>query len=170
MNTVRKGVLNVQLSQTWIRCATTWAFHAVHASLKFYTADIWNDNSPRRIILTSDRPVLDLAVPCKHLIEMNFSQRMRKPTKWHVRLRRQISLGIRPVWSESSLSAWRKLGSLAIHWAHSEDSDQRGWMPRLIWVFAGRTCHFVGFVMRLLVSFLWILSMCKCRWITWLTE
>ena len=32
----------------------------------------------------------------------------------------QISLGIRPVWSESSLSAWRKLGSLATHWAHSE--------------------------------------------------
>ena len=31
----------------------------------------------------------------------------------------QISLGIRPVWSESSLSAWRKLGSLATHWAHS---------------------------------------------------
>ena len=27
----------------------------------------------------------------------------------------QISLGIRPVWSESSLSAWRKLGSLATH-------------------------------------------------------
>ena len=46
---------------------------------------------------------------------------------------------IRPVWSESSLSAWRKLGSLAIHWAHSEDSDQTGWMPRLIWVFGGRT-------------------------------
>ena len=35
----------------------------------------------------------------------------------------QINLGIRPVWSESSLSAWRKLGSLASHWAHSEDSD-----------------------------------------------
>ena len=33
----------------------------------------------------------------------------------------------------------RKLGSLATHWAHSEDSDQTGWMPRLIWVFAGRT-------------------------------
>ena len=33
----------------------------------------------------------------------------------------QISLGIRPVWSESSLSAWRKLGSLATQWAHSED-------------------------------------------------
>ena len=46
---------------------------------------------------------------------------------------------IRPVWSESSLSAWRKLGSLATHWAHSEDSDQTGRMPRPIWVFAGRT-------------------------------
>ena len=51
----------------------------------------------------------------------------------------QISLGIRPVWSESSLSPWRKLGSLATHWAHSEDSYQTGPMPRLIWVFAGRT-------------------------------
>ena len=37
-----------------------------------------------------------------------------------------------PVWSESSLSAWRKLGSLATHWAHSEDSDQTGRMPWLL--------------------------------------
>ena len=42
----------------------------------------------------------------------------------------QISLGIRPVWSESSMSASRKLGSLATHWAHSEDSDQSQRMPR----------------------------------------
>ena len=35
--------------------------------------------------------------------------------------------------------------------ADSEDSDQTGRMPRLIWVFAGRTCHFVGFVMRQLI-------------------
>ena len=46
---------------------------------------------------------------------------------------------------ESSLSAWRMLGSLATHWVHSEDSDQTGQTPRLIWVFAGRPCHFVGF-------------------------
>ena len=59
----------------------------------------------------------------------------------------QISLGIRLVWSESSLSTWRIIGSLATHWAHSEDSDQTGRMPRLIWGFAGSTCHFVGFVM-----------------------
>ena len=45
-------------------------------------------------------------------------------------------------------SSWRKLGSLATHWVDSEDSDQTGWMPRLIWVFAGHTDYFVGFVMR----------------------
>ena len=59
------------------------------------------------------------------------------PAKTH------ISQSIRPVWSaqsdQSSLSAWRHLGSSATHWAHSEDSDQTGRMPRLIWVFAGRT-------------------------------
>ena len=50
----------------------------------------------------------------------------------------QINLGIRQFWSESSLSAWRKLGSAATHWAHSEDSDQPGHPPSLIWVFAVR--------------------------------
>ena len=35
----------------------------------------------------------------------------------------QISLGIRPVWSESSLSTWRNIGSSATHWAHCADSD-----------------------------------------------
>ena len=59
----------------------------------------------------------------------------------------QISLGISPVWSESSLSAWRQFGSLAIQWAHSEDSDQT---------------HFVGFVVSRLIFFsnLW-LAICK---------
>ena len=75
------------------------------------------------------------------------SQRMTKPTKRHVRpAKTQISLGFRPVWSESSLSAWQKLRSSATHWVHSEDSDQTRRMPSLIWVFAGHTCHFVGFV------------------------
>ena len=68
------------------------------------------------------------------------SRLMTKPTKWHVRpAKTQISLGIGPVWSETLLSAWRKLGSLATRWAHSEDSDQTGQMPRLIPVFARRT-------------------------------
>ena len=62
-----------------------------------------------------------------------------------------ISLGIHPVWSESSLCAqWIAKDPSFLH-ADSEDSDQTGRMPRLISVFAGRTCHFVGFVMRRLI-------------------
>ena len=73
-------------------------------------------------------------------IHCSYEPRHDKTNKESVRLAEtQISLGICPVWSESSLSAWRKLGSLATHSAHSEDSDQTGWMPRLIWVFAGCT-------------------------------
>ena len=78
--------------------------------------------------------------PAFHPFICPFELRHDKTNKVSVRpAKTQISLGIRPVWSESSLSAWRNLGSLAILWAHSEDSDQTGRMPRLIWVFAGRT-------------------------------
>ena len=51
----------------------------------------------------------------------------------------QISLGICPVWSESSMCAqWVAKDPRFLH-ADNEDSDQTGRMPRLIWVFAGRT-------------------------------
>ena len=84
----------------------------------------------------------------------NMSHSISKPTKWHVRpAKTQICLDNRLVWSESSLFAWRSLGSLSIHWAHSEDSDQTGQMPRLIWVSAWRTCHFFGFVVQRLIRF-----------------
>ena len=46
-------------------------------------------------------------------------------------LRRLGSAWASAVWSESLLSAWRKLGPLATHWV--------ALMPRLIWVFAGHT-------------------------------
>ena len=55
---------------------------------------------------------------------------MTKPTKWHVRpAKTQIILGICPVRSESSLYAWRKLGSLATHWLWSNWADwvDSGW-------------------------------------------
>ena len=78
---------------------------------------------------------------------------MTKSTKWHVcPAKTHISLGICPVWSESLLSAWRKLGSLVTYCVHSKDADQTGWMPRLSWVFAGCTCHFVGFAVCWLIS------------------
>ena len=89
--------------------------------------------------------------PIVKLLNVNKSCLMTKPTKRQVRpAKTQISLGIRPVWSESSLSTWRKLRSLATHWTHSEDSDQTGRMPRLIRVFSGLT-YFVGFVMSQLI-------------------
>ena len=60
----------------------------------------------------------------------------------------QINLSIRPVWSEPSLCAqWVAKDPSFLH-EDSEDSDQTGRIPRPIWVFAGRTCNFVGFVMR----------------------
>ena len=104
--------------------------------------------------------VMEWGCPCFLGLTPYLSRLVTKPTKWHVSpAKTQISLGIRPAWSESSLSAWRKTGSLATHWAHSEDSDQIGRMPRLIWVFAGRTCHFVGFVMMRL-NFMWWFLQC----------
>ena len=55
------------------------------------------------------------------------------PAKTH------ISLGTRPVWSESSLFAqWVAKDPSFLH-VDSEDSDQTGQMPRMIWVFAGCT-------------------------------
>ena len=63
-----------------------------------------------------------------------------KPNKMSVRpAKTQISLGIYPVWSESSLcTQWIAKDPRFLH-ADNEDSDQTGWMPRLIWVFAGHT-------------------------------
>ena len=64
------------------------------------------------------------------LLDRHMSCLMTKPAKWYVRpLETQISLGVRPVWSESLLSTWWSTGSSATHWAHWEDSDQTGQMP-----------------------------------------
>ena len=49
------------------------------------------------------------------------SHDMTKPAKWLCAQQIRIRLGICPVWSECSLSAWRKLGSLATQWAHSKN-------------------------------------------------
>ena len=73
-----------------------------------------------------------------------------KPNKMAVRpAKTQISLGMRPVWSESSLSAWRNLWFSATLWALCKDSDQTGRMPRLIWAFAGR-------------KLIWLVLPCRC--------
>ena len=49
---------------------------------------------------------------------------MTKPTKWSVRpVKTQVSLVIRPVWSESSLSAWRIIGSFG----YPKSAQRRLW-------------------------------------------
>ena len=59
---------------------------------------------------------------CGSWCEKRYEPRHDKTNKVSVwPAKTQISLGIRPVWSESSLSAWKKLGSLAAQWVHSED-------------------------------------------------
>ena len=72
----------------------------------------------------------------------------KQATKWHVR----------PVWSEVLLCAQWVGKDPSFLPADSEDSDLTGRMPRLIWVFAGRTCHFVGFVMR------WLINLIRNMW------
>ena len=110
------------------------------------------------ICYCSNRPKTIWHISCvlkiKFLPSSNFKRswkstkkKQKKHEPWYVKTNKvsvrpaktQISLGIPPVWSESSLSAWRNLGPVATHWAHSEDSNQTGLMPRLVWVFAGRT-------------------------------
>ena len=67
------------------------------------------------------------------------SHHMTKQTKWPVHpAKTQISLGIRHLIRVFAIQATK--------WVHSEDSDQSGCMPRLIWVFVRHTsfcwfCH-----------------------------
>ena len=72
---------------------------------------------------------------------IHMSRLMTKPTMWLCAQRR-----LRSAWASAKSDQGLRcpheeclLGSLVTHWAHSEDSDQTGRMPRLIWVFAGRT-------------------------------
>ena len=87
----------------------------------------------------SQKPILGWYYSSKtyiHAIWIHFFNKLLRKT--------QISLGIRPVWSESLLCAqWVAKGSVLLQ-ADSEDSDQTGRMHRLIWVFAGRTVKIHG--------------------------
>ena len=86
------------------------------------------------------------------LLYYSFEPRHDKTNKVPVRpAKAQISLGNRPVWSESSLSAhWVAKDPIFLH-ADGEDSDQTGRMPRLIWCLRWAHTHFVGFVMLWLI-------------------
>ena len=81
-------------------CGTLWrSFH------------LYSSDNPDRIwmVLTS-------------IVYLTSSQGTTKPAKWPVHpAKTLISLWIRPVWSESSLSVWRNFGPLTILRVHGED-------------------------------------------------
>ena len=87
---------------------------------------------------------------CKYQ-NIHMSHLMTKPTKCLCTQRRLRSAWASAQSNQSSLCAQWVAKDRSFRHADSEDSDQTGRMPRLIWVFAGRTCHFVGFVMRWLI-------------------
>ena len=93
---------------------------------------------------------------CQSINWGNKSRNDRKRNFWHERpATTQIRLRIRAVWSESSLSAWRKFASSAIQNAPSEYPDQTVRMHRLVWIFAGRTCPKVRFLTFRFISIIW---------------
>ena len=66
----------------------------------------------------------------------------------------QISLGIRAVWSESSLCGFKIATGAKIHHADDEDTNQPARPRRLFSVFIGRTRDNVRFLTKRLQYFL----------------
>ena len=139
----------------------------VYGGQKYYNLMTWLKYIPHTLLVCFTVTVR-LAADClsEHGLRpmetrMAYEPQHDKTNKMTVRAAQtHVSLGIRPVWSESSLSAWRKLESLVTHWAHSEDSDQTGRTPRLIWVFAERTTTLsVLYEAAQMFSHLWSTSM-----------
>ena len=72
---------------------------------------------------------------------------MTKSTTWPVRpAKTQFSLDIRPDCLEFTVRFL--LIAKDTRFLHADSDDQTGQMPMPIWDFAGRSCNFVGFVMR----------------------
>ena len=82
------------------------------------------------------------------LIQISYQKKWSIPSPSVRPSKTQTSLGIHPDWSESSMCAQWVAKDPSFLRVDSEDSDRTGQMHRLIWVFAGHICHFVGFVMR----------------------
>ena len=90
------------------------------------------------------------------------SRHMTKPTVkpvWPAKT--QISLYSHPVWQGFRfILLWTARRLLNHKW--SAKTDQTVQMGRLIWVFAGRTWHFAGFIMGWLKYIILLISFC-CR-------
>ena len=135
---------------------TVWFYHAVMLPKDAHgMTDSVDVDQSLLYTVCADLSVWQLGIITITWMKYKMSHCMAKPTNWPVRpARTQISLGIFPVWSETSLYAqWVAKDPMFLH-ADSEDSDQTGWMPRLIWVFAGHTsfCWFGHAVAHIIVE------------------
>ena len=75
---------------------------------------------------------------------------MTKQTKWLCAQRRLRSAWASAQSDQSLRCALSGYPRTQAFFMRTAKTDQTGRKPRLIWVFARRTCHFVGFVMRLI--------------------
>ena len=81
------------------------------------------------------------------LLKRYMIRRMTKPTNWLCAQRRLVSAWAFAPSDQCLLSAWRKFGSLATHWAHSEDWSVWPDSLGLRWAHI----HFVDFVVRRII-------------------
>ena len=156
--------------------------HKMKVSTQFA---IWIWASPKDwilhcVTLKGNNYSQDVFIHIKHCFCMTWfklSQSKTKPPKWPVHPAKTMMIRLggsqrrhRSTWvsdqsDQSSLSAWRSFRAMAILWVHSEDSDQTGQMPRLMWVFAGCTpmilsvlSCFSSMNSHLFISYLYILK------------
>ena len=126
--------LSISLRIYWAMTGSTSEFW-----LKQYRdmAYVWRSGLMPSSLITDISSWMLLKSPWENRLKDKLSHNMNKMSVRPAKT--QISLGIHPVWSESSLcTQWVAKDPMFLH-ADSEDSDQTGQTPRLIWVFAGRT-------------------------------
>ena len=93
----------------WLLCILSKKTNTHLFMSSFWPSQVAPDIGHNHLISTSAEVPVIVYQAC-------LSKSMKKPTTWHVRTAKtQISLGMHPVWSESSLSAWRMRGSLATY-------------------------------------------------------
>ena len=143
------GSLHISPARKAIKMIKTWYAYIVQNHMVKLTNLTLADFSPHHNLAVLVRLHLHAGLT-DHFV--CFNEPPHDKTKMTVcPVKTQISLGIHPVWSESSLCTQLVAKDPSFLHADSEDSDQTGRMPRLIWVFTGRTCHLVGFAMKRLI-------------------
>ena len=139
---------NPKKTDTWKICCnhpkiwTRWLYHRVMHPKDVYgmvnnvdpdqtaPGKIWSGSSLFAYICLSE----NLGLLCYDYVSCDLT----KPTKWLCARQRLRSAWASAKFDQSSLYAqWVAKEPSFLH-ADSEDSDQTGWMPRLIWIFTGR--------------------------------